>query len=75
MKKKVLAWLLCLGVVLTITPIPPALAAEGDVCEIDGTPYMTLDAALAAVDNGTAATIKLLQTVSRTSTLTIDNTT
>ncbi len=73
MKKKILAWLLCLGVVLTIMPMPAALAAEGDVCEIDGTPYMTLDAALAAVDNGTAATIKLLQTVSRTSTLTIDN--
>ncbi len=73
MKRTMLAWLLCAVMVVVMLPAPVANAAiEGKVCEIvGGLQYDTLDEALAAVPDNTAATIRLLQTVNYTSTLTI----
>jgi hypothetical protein len=45
----------------------------GDVCEIGGTGYATLDLALAAVQDGESATIKLLQDIDYTGGIEIVN--
>jgi hypothetical protein len=68
-----LAAVMALGV-LAVMPADETEAA-GEVCEIDGVQYATLDAALAAVPTGGAAptVIKLLYEIDYTAGLTINN--
>lgn len=56
--RKTMPILLSLCLVLTLTPVGmiPAWAA-GEVCEINGTPYATLDEALAIVTDGQTITL------------------
>jgi hypothetical protein len=72
MKRKLTTCLLCLLLALALLPVNAALAA-GPVCEIvGGAQYDTLDDAVAAVPADTPTTIRLLQTIGRNSTLTLD---
>ena len=72
MRKKLLVWLLCAALLAALLPMPAALAAD-PVCEIvGGAQYETLDEAVAAVPADTPTTLRLLQTIDRTSTLILD---
>ena len=66
MKRKILTLLLALALVLTMLPMT-ALAAEGNVAEVNGQGYSTLQAAINAVQ--TAGTVKLLENVTESVTI------
>ena len=66
MKRKILTLLLALAMVLTMLPMT-ALAAEGNVAEVNGQGYSTLQAAINAVQ--TAGTVKLLENVTESVTI------
>ena len=66
MKRKILTLLLALAMVLTVLPMT-ALAAEGNVAEVNGQGYSTLQAAINAVQ--TAGTVKLLENVTESVTI------
>ena len=71
MKRKILTLLLALAMVLTMLPMT-ALAAEGNVAEVNGQGYSTLQAAINAVQ--TAGTVKLLENVTESVTIPADAT-
>jgi hypothetical protein len=72
MKRKLVVRLICLLALLALMPAQVALAAD-PVCEIvGGAQYETLDEAVAAVPADVPTTIRLLQTINRTTTLTIN---
>ena len=60
MKRKILTLLLALALVLTMLPMT-ALAADGDVAEVNGQGYSTLQAAIGAANSGD--TVRLLTDV------------
>ena len=62
MKRKILTLLLALAMVLTMLPMT-ALAADGNVAEVNGQGYSTLQSAINAVQ--TAGTVKLLENVKK----------
>ena len=66
MKRKILTLLLALAMLLTMLPMT-ALAAEGNVAEVNGQGYSTLQAAINAVQ--TAGTVKLLENVTESVTI------
>ena len=66
MKRKILTLLLALAMVLTMLPMT-ALAAEGNVAEVNGQGYSTLQSAINAVQ--TAGTVKLLENVTESVTI------
>ena len=66
MKRKILTLLLALALVLTMLPMT-ALAAEGNVAEVNGQGYSTLQAAINAVQ--TVGTVKLLENVTESVTI------
>ena len=66
MKRKILTLLLALAMVLTMLPMT-ALAADGNVAEVNGQGYSTLQAAINAVQ--TAGTVKLLENVTESVTI------
>lgn len=72
MKKKLLAWILCLVMMAAMLPAPVARAAD-PICEIvGGAQYETLDAAVADIPANTPTTIRLLTNIDRNSTLAIN---
>ena len=71
MKRKILTLLLALALVLTMLPMT-ALAAEGDVAEVNGQGYSTLQSAIDAAQNG--GTVKLLENVTESVTIPADAT-
>ena len=66
MKRKILTLLLALAMVLTMLPMT-ALAAEGNVAEVNGKGYSTLQDAIDAAQNG--GTVKLLENVTESVTI------
>ena len=66
MKRKILTLLLALAMVLTMLPMT-ALAADGNVAEVNGKGYSTLQAAIDEVQ--TAGTVKLLENVTESVTI------
>ena len=66
MKRKILTLLLALAMVLTMLPMT-ALAAAGNVAEVNGQGYSTLQAAIDAAQNG--GTVKLLENVTESVTI------
>ena len=66
MKRKILTLLLALAMVLTMLPMT-ALAADGNVAEVNGQGYSTLQSAINAVQ--TAGTVKLLENVTESVTI------
>ena len=66
MKRKILTLLLALAMVLTMLPMT-ALAADGNVAEVNGQGYSTLQSAIMAVQ--TAGTVKLLENVTESVTI------
>ena len=69
MKRKILTLLLALAMVLTMLPMT-ALAAEGDVAEVNGQGYSTLQSAIDAANSGD--TVKLIANVVQNTQLSID---
>ena len=66
MKRKILTLLLALAMVLTMLPMT-ALAADGNVAEVNGQGYSTLQDAIDAAQNG--GTVKLLENVTESVTI------
>ena len=69
MKRKILTLLLALAMVLTMLPMT-ALAAEGNVAEVNGQGYSTLQSAIDAANSGD--TVKLIANVVQNTQLSID---
>ena len=69
MKRKILTLLLALAMVLTMLPMT-ALAAAGNVAEVNGQGYSTLQAAIDAANSGD--TVKLIANVVQNTQLSID---
>jgi len=69
--RKVLSMLLALCLWTALMPFS-VLAAEGDVCEVDGTTYATLDDALDAVHPTGGGTIRLLENINYDGGIVID---
>lgn len=69
MKRKILTLLLALAMVLTMLPMT-ALAADGNVAEVNGQGYSTLQAAIDAANSGD--TVKLIANVVQNTQLSID---
>jgi hypothetical protein len=58
MRKKALSWIVTIAMALSLfTAMPITAGAAGNVCEVDGVQYLTLDEAIEAAGNGGTITL------------------